>query len=588
MKKPKVLCIALICLFYICGCGGSSDTEIKKQMEELQKQNEELSNRLDEMQNTTIIPEPTTTSTSTSTPLLSRDKSTYNYDVTYEMLARYPDKYIDGPVKFTGKVIQVLQEGSMYEGYITIRMSVNDDLNENLLVVYEKDIVEGNILVDDYITIYAGFVGLYSYETVMGSVITVPLVCAVMMDVHDDENINEIPEPTATPISTEDFTNREWISVDGGWEFTIDSVEVHELCNEFSDKNDSAQCIIVTYSYKNIGFYGYKGEDRLYISDMNISVYDEEGVKANTYPCTHTKSPANIISGTKCSKAQASYALENASDEIALVVEIYRYDISKYEKQKFIISVEKNENKPTATPEPTATPKPTETPKPIVTPKIIVEQDTYTISKNTVINVTFEGTTGSVIAKSNDGKIVSCKWLNNEEGKQLLLIPKYSGETQIRIYMKDDESVEKYINIKTVDAQLSEKEEEEERTLIVASCVINKIFNSAKFPSTVCIKKLYHAKVLQANGNIKKVYLVEAYGENNFGGKTLIYGNGHVTGSDSLDYLKVYYNTVHTNASNESLWSKYYYDITEVNFSEKKLKDMYFSLFGDEYKLVFD
>lgn len=94
----------------------------------------------------------------------------YETGITYDQLARTPEDYIGEKVKFSGKVVQVL-EG---DGYVNIRFAVNDDYDTVLIGEYDSSIVSSRILEDDYITVYGTSLGLYTYEATMGQEITIP------------------------------------------------------------------------------------------------------------------------------------------------------------------------------------------------------------------------------------------------------------------------------------------------------------------------------------------------------------------------------------------------------------------------------
>lgn len=108
-----------------------------------------------------------------------KDPSTYKSDVTYEQIARTPDDYLLEKVKFSGKVVQVM------EGEDTInqlRVAINDDYDNIMLVEYEKDILDSRILEDDYINIYGSSVGVITYESTMGGNITIPAISANIIE----------------------------------------------------------------------------------------------------------------------------------------------------------------------------------------------------------------------------------------------------------------------------------------------------------------------------------------------------------------------------------------------------------------------
>ena len=157
--KKKLLCLLMpVCLLGLVACQNST------------ADNSTTANSTEAV---------TETQTETEAPteketLLSRDRMTYTGDITYDTLARYPDKNIDKPVKFDGKVIQMI--GAVDSNYTAIRMAVDDDYNHALLVVYAND----------RITIYGGYVGQYSYTSTLNKPITIPQVEAVMIDLHDN------------------------------------------------------------------------------------------------------------------------------------------------------------------------------------------------------------------------------------------------------------------------------------------------------------------------------------------------------------------------------------------------------------------
>ena len=111
-----------------------------------------------------------------------------------------------------------------------------------------------------------------------------------------------------------------WV-VDGMWEFTVNSVTVHNLCNSYSNSQHgygNQMVVVIDYTYRNLGYENTI--QNLYMSSMDIDVYDGEGESASTYACTHDKGAKPIIVGTKCNATQA-YILSNKSTSITLTVE---------------------------------------------------------------------------------------------------------------------------------------------------------------------------------------------------------------------------------------------------------------------------
>ncbi len=94
----------------------------------------------------------------------------YETGITYDQLARTPDDFKGQKVKFRGKVVQVLESGNS----VHIRMAVNNNYDTIVYATYSKDIVASRVLENDKITIYGISKGLKSYQSTMGSTITIP------------------------------------------------------------------------------------------------------------------------------------------------------------------------------------------------------------------------------------------------------------------------------------------------------------------------------------------------------------------------------------------------------------------------------
>lgn len=94
----------------------------------------------------------------------------YETGITYDQLARRPDDYMGEQMKFSGKVVQVI-EGN---GETQLRFAVNDDYDQMIYLAYNPAIVDQRVLEDDYLTIYGTSLGTMSYEATSGATITIP------------------------------------------------------------------------------------------------------------------------------------------------------------------------------------------------------------------------------------------------------------------------------------------------------------------------------------------------------------------------------------------------------------------------------
>ena len=94
----------------------------------------------------------------------------------YKAVARNPEKFVDKTVRITGKVLQVM--GSRQDGY-DLRIATDGNYGDVVYVYVPADNTpDFNILEDDQLTIRAVLKGDYTYKTVLGSSVTLPLAYA--------------------------------------------------------------------------------------------------------------------------------------------------------------------------------------------------------------------------------------------------------------------------------------------------------------------------------------------------------------------------------------------------------------------------
>lgn len=112
--------------------------------------------------------------------------------IDFDSLARNPDSYREQMFKFTGEVIQVI-EG---DGSADLRLNVTAVTNEYSDWVYYEDTIyvtvrveEGadKILEEDIITVYGICSGSYTYESILGSQVTLPRIVAMYYDMAATE-----------------------------------------------------------------------------------------------------------------------------------------------------------------------------------------------------------------------------------------------------------------------------------------------------------------------------------------------------------------------------------------------------------------
>ena len=105
-------------------------------------------------------------------------------DIPYEDLARTPDSYIGQYVKFTGEIVQVIDDGTSATYRINVTQGDYGLWKDTVLVTYDYQDNQSRFLEDDIVTFYGTSTGLYTYQSTMGGNITIPSVVAGYIDLN--------------------------------------------------------------------------------------------------------------------------------------------------------------------------------------------------------------------------------------------------------------------------------------------------------------------------------------------------------------------------------------------------------------------
>lgn len=104
-----------------------------------------------------------------------------NYKITkknYQEIARNPAPYRFSGMTFKGKVVQVIEGSGGNNAY---RIAVDSDSNCMFYVEYTLPSGSSRILEKDKVTLTGTYFGIYSYETTLGSTVSVPALIATDM-----------------------------------------------------------------------------------------------------------------------------------------------------------------------------------------------------------------------------------------------------------------------------------------------------------------------------------------------------------------------------------------------------------------------
>lgn len=99
-------------------------------------------------------------------------------DIAYDELARNPDSYKGQYLKFRGKIIQVMDDGSAVTYRINVTCGEYDIWDDTVLVGYSYKEGDSRFLEDDIVSFYGMSAGLYTYKSTLGGNITIPSVLA--------------------------------------------------------------------------------------------------------------------------------------------------------------------------------------------------------------------------------------------------------------------------------------------------------------------------------------------------------------------------------------------------------------------------
>lgn len=103
-------------------------------------------------------------------------------DIPYSELARTPDAYIGQYVRFTGEIIQVLENGNTATYRINVTQGEYGIWDDTVIASFDLSNSQSRYLEDDIVAFYGQYEGLYTYTSVLGSSVTIPNISIKYMD----------------------------------------------------------------------------------------------------------------------------------------------------------------------------------------------------------------------------------------------------------------------------------------------------------------------------------------------------------------------------------------------------------------------
>ena len=108
-----------------------------------------------------------------------KNKDNYRQVPSYDAWEREPSKYTGSKYTFTGTVVQVSEGASLQ-----YRIALDGKASQLILVTYQRDEDELRILEDDKVVVYGTCKGVTSYQSTIGSQVTIPSVQADLITVQ--------------------------------------------------------------------------------------------------------------------------------------------------------------------------------------------------------------------------------------------------------------------------------------------------------------------------------------------------------------------------------------------------------------------
>ncbi len=169
----------------------------------------------------------------------------------YQEYARNPDAHIKESIRFDGEIVQVIEgiESNVY------RIAFNGSNDNMFYVTYSPGLESARILEGDKVTVFGEFTGLYTYETIFGSAITIPSCTATaitekVVEVGDYAATRSDPAPIGATITYDgseyynpavtELTVTKVIRGDNAWQMV-------KSFNQFNDKPGSDQEYVIAY-----------------------------------------------------------------------------------------------------------------------------------------------------------------------------------------------------------------------------------------------------------------------------------------------------------------------------------------------------
>lgn len=119
------------------------------------------------------------TITEVSPNISNNEPIAYHTDITYEQVAHAPADFAGEKMQFSGKVVKIVPT----DGDDKVRLAVNDNPNNLLIVDVDQDLLSGSNLSEGQQVTFSGVIeGIETYQTDQGDKVTAPSMDAKIIN----------------------------------------------------------------------------------------------------------------------------------------------------------------------------------------------------------------------------------------------------------------------------------------------------------------------------------------------------------------------------------------------------------------------
>ncbi len=178
-EKKYAIIFAIAMIVGFLGYGSTAkDDEVKNSSSQSSSTKSSSSEKSGEKSSEKSSSSDYSSSQSSNSSSEDSNPDSYKTGITYDQIARTPDQFKGQKLSFTGKVVQVTEDGDT-----ELRVAVDGNSDNIIYVFVDKDLIKkSRVLEDDLITVSGKSKGTISYDSTGSGKITIPAINAKIIN----------------------------------------------------------------------------------------------------------------------------------------------------------------------------------------------------------------------------------------------------------------------------------------------------------------------------------------------------------------------------------------------------------------------